>query len=208
MRFSGLIPLLAVLTLSGFAQSSEVNVLTPAERAKGWTLLWQGGPLSDWTPQLVSSWKTKGGALTADQSTFFWLRQDTVYEDFILQADFRMLSPEADSGIFIRAAKDGNPTSTGYQININNINEEYATGSVVNRARYNAGPVAVNKWHHYEIKAEGDHISAVLDGKTTVDFHDSSSARGHIGLQFLKGEDVEFRNLKILRLGPPVNSRH
>jgi hypothetical protein len=207
MKFFTLLPVLSMLTLSGFAQTGEANVLSPTEQAQGWILLWDGSTASGWSPELVCNWKTTGGVLTAAKGAFFWLRYDTLYADFVLKADFRMLSPEADSGIFIRAAAKGDPSRTGYQININNMNQDYGTGSVVYRVKYNGSPVSPKEWHTYEITAQGDHITAVLDGKNTVDFHDKASATGYIGLQFLKGEDVEFRNIKLLRLGPPQNVR-
>ena len=207
MRHLALLFVLSCLTPSGSAQTRDVNVLSPAEEARGWILLWNGVSISDWSPQLVSSWKTSDGVLTPEKGVFFWLRYDTPYSDFILKAEFRMLSPDADSGIFIRSAKEGDPSRTGYQININNVNQEYGTGSVVYRVKYSESPVSVNQWHSYQITAEGDHITAVLDGKKTVDFHDKASAQGYIGLQFLKGEDVEFRNVKLLRLGPPTTAQ-
>ncbi len=206
MRIPILLSLFTVLSIPAFAEPQDHNVLSPAEEAKGWVLLWDGETIANWTPELVSDWKTTK-VLTPAQGTYFWLRHNTPYSDFILRIEFRMLSTEADSGIFIRAAREGDPTRTGYQININNLNEDYATGSVVNRVKYNDGPVSPNEWHRYEITAEGDHITAVLDGKKTVDFHDDASAQGYIGLQFLKGEDVEFRDIKLLRLGPPPGAR-
>lgn len=207
MKLLTLLSVLSFLSLSGLAQSRDANVLSPTEQAQGWILLWDGGTVSGWSPELVCSWKTSEGVLTAAKGAFFWLRYNTPYSDFILKADFRMLSPDADSGIFIRSAPAGDPSRTGYQININNVNQDYGTGSVVYRVKYSGSPVSVNQWHTYEITAQGDHVTAVLDGKKTVDFHDEASAGGYIGLQFLKGDDVEFRNLKLLRLGPPSNAK-
>ncbi len=207
MKFLALWSVLSILSLPALAQTRDVNVLSPTEEAQGWILLWNGGSVSGWSPELVCNWKTTGGVLTAAKGAFFWLRYNSPYSDFVLKVDFRMLSPDADSGIFIRSAPGGDPSRTGYQININNMNQDYGTGSVVYRVKYNESPVSVNEWHSYEITAQGDHITAVLDGKKTVDFHDQASASGYIGLQFLKGEDVEFRNIKLLRLGPPQNSK-
>jgi hypothetical protein len=201
MRSSRLLPALAILLCAGFASPQEQNKLTSEESAKGWILLWNGESVSSWVPELVATWKTTDGALTAAQGAFFWLRHTKPFADFVLKAEFRMLSPEADSGIFIRAAEKGDPSRTGYQININNVNQEYGTGSVVFRVKYNSSPVSAKEWHRYEITAEGDHITVVLDGKKTVDYRDSSSRQGYIGLQFIRGEDVEFRNLQVLPLG-------
>jgi hypothetical protein len=200
MRYPGFVPMLTILFCAGFASSQENNSLTSEEAAKGWILLWDGKSVTNWTPELVANWKTAEGTLTAAPGAFFWLRHAQPFADFILKAEFRMLSPEADSGIFIRAADKGDPSRTGYQININNVNQEFGTGSVVFRVKYNGSPVTAKEWHRYEITAEGNHITVVLDGKKTIDYRDSSSREGYIGLQFIKPEDVEFRNVKLLPL--------
>ena len=57
-------------------------------------------------------------------------------------------------------------------------------------------------WNTYEILADGDHLRLTLNGKVTIDMHDSQKLSGIIALQMHAGElmRVEFRNLKIKRL--------
>ena len=88
-------------------------------------------------------------------------------------------------------------------MNINNVNAEWGTGSLVFRVKADPGigKVSINAWHSYEITTEGDHITAYLDGRKAIDAHDASARIGYIGLQFLKPEEVEFRNVKLRPLG-------
>ncbi len=204
MSFSLLMVLLvSVLSFAGTQGVPELNTLTAGEVAEGWILLWDGQTTFGWEPAVRSEWKSAEGSLSLASGGFTWLRHKTPFADFVLKVDFRMKAAEADSGIFIRAALDGDPTRTGYQININDMNPDYGTGSVVNRfkAAPGTGKVGPGGWHSYEVTAEGDHLVVVLDGRKTVDTHDSSSRAGFIGLQFIKGEEVEFRNVKLRPLG-------
>ncbi|NWG13280.1 MAG: DUF1080 domain-containing protein [Acidobacteria bacterium] len=179
------------------------NTLAPEEIAQGWVLLWDGVTTFGWESAARVDWKTTDGTLSMPAGSYTWLRHKTPLGDFVLKVDFRMMTYEADSGIFIRAAKDGDPSRTGYQVNINNMNEEWATGSLVfrHKADPSIGKVSADTWHTYEITADGDHIMAFLDGRKTVDVRDTASRFGYIGLQFVKGDEIEFRNVKLRPLG-------
>jgi hypothetical protein len=52
-----------------------------------------------------------------------------------------------------------------------------------------------------KIRAEGAHLTIVLNGVTTVDGDGPLMASGPIGLQWGEG-DVRFRNVKVRRLAP------
>jgi hypothetical protein len=180
--------------------ADQPNVLSAQELADGWILLWDGASTFGWEPTPQTEWKVSEGALSASAS-MIWLRHKTPFADFVLKTEFRMANAEADSGIFIRAARDGDPTKTGYQININNLNEEYGNGSLVFRHRSDSGKVAAKVWHSFEITADGDHITVVLDGRKTLDVHDNQCRVGYIGFQILKAGELEFRNIKLMPLG-------
>ncbi len=192
-----------LLTTTVVPAERAQNTLSPEESAQGWILLWDGRTSSSWEPQVSGEWKGFDGALHASPGAYMWLRHTTPYSDFVLRVEVRMKTFETDSGIFIRAAKDGDPTRTGYQINVNNLNKEWGNGSIVYRAKSSAGTLSANEWHGYEITADGDHIRVAIDGQQVLDTHDGTAAAGYIGLQYLKGDDVEFRNIKLR----PLSSR-
>jgi hypothetical protein len=191
---------LLLILAAPLVAAGQSNVLSEQELAEGWILLWDGSSTFGWEPTPQTEWKVSDGALSASAS-MIWLRHKTPFADFVLKTEFRMAAPEVDSGIFIRAAKEGDPTRTGYQVNINNINEEYGNGSLVFRHRSDSGKIAAKVWHSFEITADGDHITVVLDGRKTLDVHDSQCRVGYIGFQILKAGELEFRNVKLKPLG-------
>jgi hypothetical protein len=192
------VALFLLLATAGLANGQGTyNALSPAERAAGWILLWDGKATAGWEPAAAFDMEASEGALRQAKGAYMWLRSKTTYADFVLAIDFRIMSDDADSGVFIRAAKDGDATRTGYQVNINNLNKEYSTGSVVNRAKYSAVTIKAGEWHHYEITASGGHITVALDGKQTAELRDDGSRSGHIGFQLVKPLEVEFRNVRL-----------
>lgn len=177
------------------------NTLSPEEKAEGWILLWDGRSMTGWETAVNSQMEISEGAMRQARGAFTWLRHHATYADFVLRLEFRMLTEDGDSGVFIRASKDGDPTRTGYQVNINNMNQEYGTGSVVNRMKHSSSPFKTGRWYAYEITAEGDHIVVALDGTKTVDLRDGAAREGYIGLQLVKPQEVEFRNIRLRQLG-------
>lgn len=167
--------------------------------------LFDGKSLAGWHPENDAAWTVANGALICDQSGDGWLRSDGVFSDFVLQIEFRN-SPGGNSGIFFRASKAskaGDPPNPadGYELQINNEDPKWATGSIEDVIQRIA-PVnpAPNQWHMYTLDVRGDHFIATLDGKKTLDGHDSTWKSGHIGLQHHKNMKIEFRNIKIQAL--------
>ncbi len=203
MKFKLRTALFLALAIAAPAFGQEnTNVLSPAETSEGWTLLWDGASTNGWENAVNSEMEITGGVMRQARGAFVWLRHKATYADFALRLDFRMLTEDADSGVFVRASRDGDPTKTGYQVNINNLNVEYGTGSLVNRAKYSGSKIKAGEWHHFEIRAEGDHIVVALDGKKTVDVRDGAAREGYIGLQLVKPQEVEFRNIRLKKVGP------
>jgi hypothetical protein len=98
--------LLAALAGSAGAQEAAMNTLTPAEKAAGWRLLFDGHSLAGWRAyrdgQPVRGWAVEEGALTrvgpgGDIVT------DGIYRDFELALEWKV-EPGGNSGVFYRAA--------------------------------------------------------------------------------------------------------
>ena len=189
--------LLALGTCSLFAQA-------PAKPDE-WIKLFDGKSLAGWHPENNATWTVEKISLVCGQSGDGWLRSDQTYGDFVLKLDFRN-SPGGNSGIFFRASKEskaGDPPNPadGYELQINNEDPKWATGSIEDVVQRIA-PVnpAPNQWHSYVLEVRGDHISATLDGKKVLDGHDAKYKSGYIGLQHHQNMKIEFRNIQIKRL--------
>ena len=189
--------LLALSVHSLFAQA-------PAKTG-AWIKLFDGKSLAGWHPENEAIWTVGNGALLSAQSGDGWLRSDQTYNDFVLKIEFRN-SPGGNSGVFFRASKEskaGDPPNPadGYELQINNEDPKWATGSIEDVIQ-RISPVnpAPNRWHTYVLEVRVDHISATLDGKTVLDGHDTKYKSGYIGLQHHRNMKIEFRNIQIKRL--------
>lgn len=193
-----ILPTLLVFSAAvGFAQE---NTLSAQEKAEGWILLFDGQSLNGWEQGGSSVWRVESGALVADKGPAANLRYQTPFSDFILKADYRQ-GADGNSGIFIRSALQGQPATTGYEVQIWNDHPEFPTGSLVFHVKAKPVKPAPDVWHTFEITAQGDHYVIRLDGETILDSHDSKSRKGYILLQHNQDKRIEFRNLKLKPLG-------
>lgn len=124
------------------------------------------------------------------------------YGDFEMTADV-YISPEANSGVFIRCSNPKEITATNaYEVNVFDARPDpkYRTGGIVNIAEPLTKVDAGGKWNTLQITARGPRMTVVLNGVTTVkDAQDAKFPRGPIALQFGVGT-VRFRNVRIKAL--------
>jgi hypothetical protein len=175
--------------------------LPPKDAADGWLMLFDGESLFGWAPQGTAKWSVAGGVLSAEGGEDAWLRHNAVFGDFLLRMEFRLPTKGANSGVFVRSAKEGAPHETGYEVQIWDANPKFATGSLVNHASARKVTLKPATWHVYEIQAEGDRFQVRLNGKQVLDARDSKSQAGHVGLQYKAGNKLEFRNIRLKPLG-------
>jgi hypothetical protein len=141
----------------------------------------------------ASHWEVLRGAISPCGPPSGFLTSKAVYRDFILKVDFRT-SPEANSGVFIRT-----PEGTGgYEVQIWRAQPAgFNTGSIVSVAKTTREyPITGGDWNHYEITADGDHLTVLLNGAQTLDVHDARFTEGFVRLQY-QMFPIEFRNLKL-----------
>lgn len=159
-------------------------------------------------------WGVDGDVLYTTGSGGGWLSTTREFEDFRMDLDFRV--PEGgNSGVFIRAPRQGDPAYTGIEIQVlDDYAAQYASlkpwqycGSL-----YGVQPPSMraskkaNEWQHMQITADGPHITVVLNDQQIVDanlvshmdkeaLHPGLKRRsGFIGLQ-CHGMKVEYRNI-------------
>lgn len=200
-------------------------------RGEGWTDLFNGKDLSGWEQVggENSVWAAEDGILyTTGGEGGGWLSTTKEYGDFELELEFRV--PEnGNSGVFIRAPREGNPAFEGSEIQVlDDYGPEYAkmdpplqpyqyTGSIystVAPSRRVTRPAG--EWQKMRIRAEGPIVSVTLNGWPIVenanlndhldklkDHPGLKRTSGYIGLQN-HGSRLDYRNLRIRELAKPA----
>lgn len=176
-----------------------------AKEPGDWITLFNGHSLQGWIPEESAKWHVASGAIISDAGGDGFLLSSRKFSNFILKIEYRN-SPMGNSGVFLRAPKESDPSdhsdpAGGYELNINNENDKWPTGSIENfiPRLITVDPVP-NQWHSYVVVVRGDHITVRLDGAKIVDGKDSKFTSGFIALQHHAGNKIEFRHISIKEL--------
>lgn len=200
-RFSiGLAALLiSAMTLGGcsYLPVSVTSWIDAPSKDEGWTVLFEGSNLNQWTSIGNANWRLYDGNVQAEIGSGFLVSKQS-YKDFQIKAEF-WADEEANSGIFIRVTDPKNITAdNSYEVNIfdKRPDPSYGTGAIVNVSKIDPMPKAANKWNTYEITAKGDQLTVTLNGVVTADVKNSKFASGPIALQSAGGV-IKFRRVWI-----------
>lgn len=188
----------------------------------GFVPLFDGASLAGWTRfgGKAEAWAVEDGLLVSLGEGGGWLGTERDYADFDLRFEFR-LSPESNSGIYLRAPADTSHISrTGMEIQLlddghpryRTIKDWQRTGAIYHVAPPRPGFLKpVGEWNRMEIRAEGPRVVIRLNGEMVVDDrldrHPELAAEhtglarkdGRIGLQSHNGR-VEFRAIRVKEL--------
>ena len=175
----------------------------PTSAQSGWTALFDGKSIDQFSPTGDANWRIEDGVLVADKaSKISNLVSKQDFGDFQIRAEF-WVSDDANSGIYIRCIDANSVDSkTAYEVNIFDTRPDptYGTGAIVNVAKVSPMPKAANQWNTYDITAKGPEFTVILNGIKTVDgAKDSQHAKGRIALQYGAGI-VRFRKVEIRTL--------
>lgn len=155
------------------------------------------GSFDGWRQIGDANWRIENGEFVADMGSGHLVTQQD-YADFRFTAEF-WVDEGANSGIFFRASDPNQIVdSNAYEANIFDTRPDpaYRTGGIVHHASPSQNLDTAGKWNTYDITAEGEHITVILNGVTTVDFNDATYTSGPISLQYGAGT-VKFRNVMI-----------
>jgi len=144
----------------------------------------------------------------------FWY-SDQVFQDFALSVEWRLSTPEDNSGVFLRFPPlTDNPQPAidrGYEVQIDDRGLDPKTGVLdsalhLTGAIYELAPAVrrcsrhMGEWKLFEITARGGLLIVKLNGEQ-VSFLENGSRerRGHLGLQnHHDGSGVQFRELRVV----------
>lgn len=183
--------------------------------------LFNGKDLTGWEQvgDDSGSWVVEKGILRVSKGGGGWLSTTEQYDDFKLSLEFRV-PPGGNSGVFLRAPREGNPAYAGMEVQVlDDRAEQYATLKPWQYTGSIYGVQAPSKrvsreaaiWQQMEIVCDGSRIKVRLNGDLIIDTdlakHDDKYEshaglqrhRGYIGLQN-HGPGVEFRNISLLEL--------
>ena len=215
-----------ILFLTAFASS---NALTETVE-DGFTAIFDGKTLDGWTRRggkssyTVEQGTIVGRAQDAEHNTFLCTEKN--YGDFILRLDFKLES--GNSGIQFRSAVELQPDKQekifGYQAEIaepseiiGRIHDEGRRGFKFDRIwldnttndvlALSAAAFTNGAWNKMEIQCVGPSLRTWLNDVPVVNFFDSATLTGFIGLQVhsIKNPDgnvcIRWRNIRIKELG-------
>jgi hypothetical protein len=119
------------------------------------------------------------------------------FADFVLRFEVKTSSAAAagPGSLIVRAAREGKPAETGYEIQLSAGNPAWPLGSIVDHSRATTGTQPHGQWLPFEVEAAG--------GKLNVRVFDRlvSTASGLLGqagaLVLVRGSGIEVRNWRI-----------
>lgn len=198
MKRLALFPALLLLAASLAAQP---NTLTPQEVEDGWVLLWDGRTFYGWEFHGDANWRARDGVLRFGGDNSGWIGTTTMFGDFHLKLEFKTAA-DGNSGVFLRAARSGEPHRTGYELQIYDDQPQgFNTGSLVFYAKAQPAKLIPDQWNQYDIRVEGSHFVIKLNDEVVFDGHNPTHAVGVIGLQGNIDKPIEFRGIKLKPVG-------
>jgi hypothetical protein len=210
-------------------------VTTAADDGDGFVLLFNGRDLSGWvpcnvavgtTPPFTDTFTVKDRMILCTGVPTGVLRTERMYENFVVELEWRHIVPKGNSGFFLWAddvTSRGVPFSRGLEVQIldgpNHPERAYTThGDLFPIHGATATPANPGKWggrsypsedrskpspewNHYRIEANGGTVTLAVNGKVVNSTREVSPRRGYLCLES-EGGVIHFRNLRIKELPP------
>lgn len=192
----------------------------------GWKVLFDGKSLDAWNQKATGGWTidAEGNLAWQKGCGYIWTKEQ--FGNFVLDLEFKV-SPKANSGIFIRTAKTGDPVQTGIEVQILDSVGQEKPGKHACCAIYDVlapsknAEKPVGEWNHVTITCNDNKIEVVLNGEKVIDMdldqwtepgknpdgsknkfktaYKDMPRKGYIGFQD-HGNPVWYRNIKIKEL--------
>jgi len=214
-------PGLSLPSRAGFGLRAACLALLAGNAAEGQTMQYTellDESLSLWTIENTSAnnFRMVGDVLEVREPEG-WLKSTRRFGDFELVADFRFMTDDADSGVFVRARGEldfvrGWPNES-YQVQLRNplgaspfppVGGLFRHGMANGATSYaedlaREASRATGEWQTLIVRVEGDVLSATLNGEAVLEAGTILNRPGYIGLQGETGV-LEFRSLRIREL--------
>ena len=192
------------------------------DKDDGFQPLFNGTNLDGWvrtnTPE--STWSIQDGMLICTGKPIGELRTEKMFQNFIMEIEWRHMKPGGNAGIFIWAddiTARGVPFHRGIEVQVlenaygnskshtthgdifpihgakmTPVNGRGGSRAFPTESRSKASP----EWNHYRIECQDGNISLAVNGKVVTQGKDCSPSKGYICLES-EGGIVHYRNAKI-----------
>lgn len=196
--------------------------------------LFNGRDLTGWVPvnTAPSTWRVEDGMLRCTGKPIGELRTDRMYQNFVLEVEWRHLVPKGNAGIFVWAddiTARGVPFHRSIEVQV--LENAYgntrshtthgdifpihgATMTPINgRGGSRAFPTEERskpapEWNHYRIECVDGAITLAVNGEVVTRGEDCVPRKGYICLES-EGGVVDYRNLRIRELpDTPIDPAH
>jgi hypothetical protein len=185
--------LLVAVSLTPLSRGAE-----PQDDSK-WVSLFNGKDLSGWVIVNDGAFMVTNGVLRVERS-MGWLRTEKQYADFVLEAQWRALETNYNSGFFVRAGLEGKPfPDNAWQVNL----KESSLGSLL-KGRDTVLPsktpkFPINEWVTFRMEVRGKTLTLDVNGARAWEFNDLDADHGYIGIQ-AEGKSLDFHRLRVQEL--------
>ncbi len=216
------------------ADGVAASAIPEAANDDGFQPLFNGRDLSGWvlvnTPP--ATWSFEDGMLICTGKPIGELRTDRMYQNFILELEWRHMVPRGNAGVFVWAddlTARGVPFHRGIEVQVlenayGNSNSHTTHGDIFpihgatmtpinGRGGNRAFPTEERsrpspEWNHYRITCQDGAISLEVNGKLVTQGTDCSPRKGYICLES-EGGVVHYRNVRIKELpDTPLEAEH
>ena len=167
--------------------------------------------------QPLVSWSALGNVRTSNRADTVLVRNgtirtDTIYSDFVLQFEFRLLNSSSQGRLFVRSrfGYDNDPNDErGYLVALTNQRDGKnalgrMTAAEVKLREVSFEPVGalrqVGEWQECELRAERDAATVKINGMVVSTLQGLDEFAGYIALQSKGDGGVEFRNVRAMPL--------
>ena len=194
--------------------------------------LFNGKDLTGWVDVNTSpdTWSAKDGLLVCTGKPIGVMRSERMYENFILEIEWRHMTAGGNSGVFLwsNAVPGRNRLPEGMEVQmleldwykIHNRTNAYVSGELFGAGGMKAVPdnprgsrsksvemrcKGKGEWNKYTVVAVDGTVKLAINGKFVNGIRLASRRKGYLCLE-AEGAEIHFRNIRIMELEPGVKT--
>ena len=209
--------------LAMFTVLACVQGLLSEEAELKFVPLFDGKTLNGWVNvnTAPNTWSVKNGMIYCTGKPIGELRTERMYQNFVLELEWRHLKPKGNAGVFVWAdafTAKGQPFHRGVEVQVlDGMEGDWFTSQgdifpihgarmkpLNGRGGDRAFPTENRskpspEWNHYRIECKNGSIRLSVNGKVVTQGEECTPRKGYICLES-EGSPVEFRNLRLAEL--------